>query len=214
MTTDEIYAHYRIMPNLQLHQLRVAAVARMIGTLRNAEIDLLVRAGLLHDMGNILKADLSLFPTEFYGDRDRTYWEAVKESFGTYGRNEHEATLSIVRELNQPERVIGLIEGMGFSKAKDILETGSLELRILEYADQRVSPYGVTSMRERLEEGRARYMRVHAPVLNNDAVFETSFQACVDLEKLLFRDLALSPSDINEESIQPAIQELRGYQLA
>ena len=78
MTIWEAYEAYRIMPNLRLHQLRVAAVARELAQALHADVELVTRAALLHDMGNIMKSDLTQFPPEFYGDEGLAYWEEVK----------------------------------------------------------------------------------------------------------------------------------------
>jgi len=54
------------MPSLQLHMFRVAGVASVIcENFKQPELinqDDIVSACLLHDMGNIIKFNLSLFP--------------------------------------------------------------------------------------------------------------------------------------------------------
>ena len=64
MTILEIYEKYKIMPQLQEHQLRVASVAKTIcdHLLVPVHTDHVVSVCLLHDMGNILKFDLQKFP--------------------------------------------------------------------------------------------------------------------------------------------------------
>jgi 5'-deoxynucleotidase YfbR-like HD superfamily hydrolase len=60
----ELYDTYKIMPQLAAHQLRVAAVAYAItqAIFEPIHDEELISACLLHDMGNILKFDLSVFP--------------------------------------------------------------------------------------------------------------------------------------------------------
>ena len=64
MKISEIYQKYQIPPHLQLHMYRVSAVAWTICDNFDEELDKIkiVAADLLHDMGNIIKFDLKLFP--------------------------------------------------------------------------------------------------------------------------------------------------------
>jgi len=57
----KIYEKYKILPALQQHMFRVASVAKMIAEhmVIDVDIDCITKAALLHDMGNILKFNLS-----------------------------------------------------------------------------------------------------------------------------------------------------------
>ena len=64
----DIYKEYKIMPSLQMHMLRVAAVTKMIVDNYNMDLDKesLVVAALVHDLGNIVKMDnMATFPDFF-----------------------------------------------------------------------------------------------------------------------------------------------------
>ncbi len=63
-TVQQIYNDYNILPLLQLHQLRVAGVAKLITESITIPVDAqaVVLACLFHDMGNIIKADFTYFP--------------------------------------------------------------------------------------------------------------------------------------------------------
>lgn len=216
MTIWDAYEHYNIMPNLRLHQLRVAALARELALALKADHELVTKAALLHDMGNIMKSDLKVFPPDFYGDEGIEYWEKVKSEYGEkYGKDEHEATVSIARELGAGETVVAMLGSMGFSKAESILNEGSLELQILEYADQRVAPYGITSMEERLREGHERYKRrVDSDYGEDDQLFEHNRTMLKRLEAKLFEGLLITPDMLTEESLAGTIESLKGYQIA
>ncbi len=93
MTVGEIYDSYRIMPGLQLHQLRVAAVGKTVCDHFDRRVDMqsVLLACLFHDMGNIIKADLGLFKG-LLGEQSREYWEGVKQEYvEKYGTDEHVA---------------------------------------------------------------------------------------------------------------------------
>lgn len=213
MTIWDAYETYRIMPNLRLHQMRVAALARELAIALNADHELVTQVGLLHDMGNILKSDFSQFPPEFYGEKGVEYWEGVKREYAaTYGTDEHAATETIAREIGVPSNVIDMINSMGFSKMPAILETGSRELQVIQYADLRVGPHGVTSLEERMNEGRARYVaRSRAEFGENEAMFQTYRDVARTIEARLFEGLLIAPGMLTEESLTPVIESLREY---
>lgn len=213
MTIWEAYEAYRIMPNLRLHQLRVAAVARELALALHADAELVIRAALLHDMGNIMKSNFDQFPPEFYGEEGFAYWEGVKADCALrYGSDEHAATAAIAREIGVGEPIVKMLGGMGFSKAPSILETGSLELQILEYADQRVAPYGIVSMEERLREGHERYKaREHSEYGENDSIFQHNCELLRELEQKLFDGLKITPEMLSEGSLAKSIESLRDY---
>ena len=159
-TAPDIYTEYRIPPWLQEHQLRVAAVGVLFARAAGADERPVALTGLFHDMGNILKMDLS-------GERDVAgaeagtdveEWRAVREDFrAKYGDDEHAAALAIGRGIGLPEAVIGMIDNMRFARTEWILKGAPLEMRIAKYADLRVAPYGIVPLDERLAEARERY---------------------------------------------------------
>ncbi len=215
MTIWEIYEHYSIMPNLRLHQLRVAAIARTLAEALGADVELVTRAGLLHDMGNIMKTDFSQFPPEFYGDKGLEYWEGVKADCAQrFGHDEHSATAAIAREIGVSEGVVDIMSQMGFSKAERIVLQGSLELQILEYADQRVAPQGIVSMEERLREGHERYKeRARTEYGESDRQFESNSAYLKQLEEKLFEGLLITPELLTEESLTAMMDFLRDYAI-
>ena len=65
MNIFNIYAKYKIPPQLQTHQLRVAAVAKTICEHlwpKLSDMRTIISTCLVHDMGNIIKFDLDKFP--------------------------------------------------------------------------------------------------------------------------------------------------------
>jgi hypothetical protein len=215
MTTPrEIYAAYKIMPNLQLHQLRVAAVGKRIAESAPYALDekSIVLAGLFHDMGNIIKSDLSVFP-EFSEPEGAAHWEAVKAEFiQKYGDKTHRANIKIAQELKLPQRVIDIIDAVGFSNIKNVSDGDFWEEKIVEYADCRVGPRGVLPLRERSEEGRVRYIaRTANDTGYSEEMFEILYQEAVGLETQIFVMSTITPAEITDESIAPLIEQLWDY---
>lgn len=211
----EIYEKYKIPPNLQLHQLRVAGVASLVCDSFDKPLDKnsIITACLLHDMGNIIKFNFDVFPIEFYGTKGRTYWEKVKQEFiERYGENEHEATYKIIRELNISEKITYLVKAFGYVRSQDTLSSEDYELKIASYSDHRAGPHGILSMRQRHDDGRKRY------VLNKKARFDKDFfEARVSewqkIEQQIFEHCKIRPEDITDENINPLVEELKSFEI-
>ena len=130
MSISELYEKYQIMPQLAEHQLKVAGVARLICDNSDHGLDAgnIIAACLLHDIGNIIKFDLSvtdqLLPGRFSRE-DLAFWQGVKDWFvSKYGKDEHHASLKIIREIGVSERVAELVDCIGFQNGKSNAESG------------------------------------------------------------------------------------------
>ena len=211
---SEIYSEYKIMPALQQHQLRVAAVAAMIcDSIPDVDKESVVIACLFHDMGNIIKSDLSYFP-EFIQPAGLAYWEKVKQEYiQKYGADENAATTEIVKEIGLPRKAMERIEAIGFPKLPERVNDPSLENKICCYADQRVGPHGVLTILERLEEGKKRYAG-RTNKINTSELFEKLAKALEEVERQIFTISSIQPEDITDQTIEPYIAVLREAQLA
>ena len=215
-TVSAIYEEYRIMPGLQMHQLRVAAVGKLICDSLNASVDTeaVVQACLFHDMGNIIKSDLVLFP-ELLGDKGVEFWQAMKDEFiRKFGPNEHDAALVIAEKVGLPDVVASLISGVGFSNLEEIRDRGSIEMKIVEYADLRVAPLGILPMHGRIEEAGKRYIGRHPDMPTDTSRLDALNAAADEVERQIFARCSLHPEDITDERAAPVVEELRKYVLA
>ena len=209
----DIYEEYKILPNLQMHQLRVAAVIYQICQNINLEIDknLIVSAGLLHDMGNIIKAKLDYFP-EFLEPEGIQYWQKVQnEYFEKYGHNEHEATLMILKELNLNKEILEIVSKIGYPYVKEVVESSNFNIKICAYADFRVSPHSVLSIDGRAEESRKRYEGRKSDVTPEER--EIRHKYIQEIEKQIFSHAKINPEDINDESISKIIEGLKNFEI-
>jgi hypothetical protein len=230
MTILEVYEKYNIMPQLQEHQLRVAAVGKIICDNLTESIDAdklvpdsdpgsarysldIVTACLLHDIGNIIKFDLSKTKAMLNADLDLEYWQKVKDKFvEKYGSDEHVASVAIARELGVSERVLELVDCVGFHQAEDNLKSGDLGKQICAYADMRVMPKGITSLQERFADLRIRYAHRQNEWGGQDKrdIFEKNL---VEIEKQIFEKCSILPGDITDERVKKYVLELKGFSL-
>lgn len=202
MKIDAIYRKYKIFPGLAEHMRRVAAVANYIADHVTVAVDTedLVMACLLHDMGNIIKVNLTLRP-EFFAAEGLPYWQSVQDEYvAKYGPSEHVATNAIVNELGVNARVKEILSGIGFSRGPHNVTLDDLTIKIACYADQRVSPDGVVSLAERIAEGKARFSKRanldSAAMVNHEVRFEVMAAAQRTLEKQIFVVSSIRPDDV------------------
>ncbi len=197
------------MPNLQEHQLRVAAVAKTItdNFSGNLDVESIVTACLFHDMGNILKSDLARFP-EFVEEKGIEYWQGVKdEFFQKYGPDEHVATHMIAKEIGLNSGATECLNHIGFSNLS-INEIGdSFENKICNYSDMRVGPHGIISFEERLVDGHKRYSGSKHMVASEK--YEELAQSGRMIENQIFGQTKIRPEEITDEKIKDLMGELR-----
>ncbi len=215
-TPREIYAAYTIMPSLQLHQLRVAAVAKLICDNFKQPIEKrdVILACLFHDMGNIVKSDLTLYP-DLLEPEGQAYWENAKREFiQKYGLSAHAASVAIAREISLPESVVSIVDHIGFSEIENTGQGSSYEQKIAQYADCRVSTRGIVSVKERFEEAVGRYVKRYKTLEEATAAYALYTTWGHEIERRIFSETPLVPEDISDASAAPIIEELWEYPLA
>lgn len=238
MKITDIYTKYQIMLSLQLHQLRVASVAQLIcdSFIEKNEIESrsVVTACLLHDMGNIIKSDLSYFP-DFVKPEGLDYWQKIKDDFiDKYGRDEHVATKIIASEIfetdlrfknyeeknnhksyfinhNSSIKVMELLDAIGFSNAKIDYESENFNKKIAIYSDMRVMPRSVDSMKNRLEDGRIRFKQKSKKY--DQAHFDEMVSYLEKIELQIFERANISPADIDNEKIEKILPQIREFEI-
>lgn len=213
MNILDIYKNYKIMPNLQLHQLRVASVAWQICDSLFIEIDTesIIIACLLHDMGNIIKFDLNHFP-EYNKPEGLDYWQKVKNEYITkYGHDEHIASVKIAEELNLPKKVLNLIRKIDPHIISEIRDSDDLVEKICNYADQRVTPFEIVSVIERNNEAMERYKNhPHSFSEEHSNFFLNNMN---DIENQIFSNSKIKSENINNKSILVYLENLKNTEI-
>jgi HD superfamily phosphodiesterase len=214
MTIIDIYKKYKIMPQLQLHQLRVAAVAQQICDNLTLKVDkeAVIKACLLHDMANIIKFDLTQFP-QYSQPKGIDYWESVRQDFiQKYGVDEHMASVKIAKGLSMNEKILDYIESVDFGMAVQNAQRPELEPKICDYADLRVDPGGIVSVDQRLAEGAKRYKQRPDKWIKEEER-DKLVAACRQEESQIFAHCKIKPSDITNKSSAPIIKRLKSYEI-
>lgn len=203
------------MPHLELHQLRVASIAWIICDSLSLDLnkDLIVTACLLHDMGNVIKFDLSQTKSIFgLSDEEIEDITKVKNEFiDKYGDDEHEATVKIIKELGLSDNVIYLAGENRFSSMCKHSKEEDLLKKIIHYSDGRVGPHGVLSYDERMHDANKRYKNHKLSIEEEER--DRLVNCGKDIEKYIFSFSNIKPEDINDESVAPMIEELKNFEI-
>ncbi len=211
------YHQYQIMPILDLHMQRVAAVALTItqhlsSRLSEAEERNITAACLLHDMGNIVKFDLTQFP-QFLEPEGSHYWTQVQDGFKQkYGPVAHVVTRSIVSEMGVSDRVAELVEAVGFEQAEANIRSTDIAKKICAYSDVRVTPIGVTTLYNRLKDLDRRYASKYPrpEELQKRLRFR---EICQTLEQQIFASCTIEPDEITELSVASLRDDLAKFEF-
>jgi hypothetical protein len=203
-----IYDRFTIPNVLRLHLYRVASVAEMIcDNLDGIRVDSgnIVAACLLHDLGNIVKFDIKkdkspgLLGAE---TEDIDYWIGIKKKvMAKYGSVDHVATHNMLIELGADKRLITIIDNMS-----GIFGAGStdIEADICSYSDCRVSPGGVMSVTDRINEFYGRYKHSDDAALRARGLeLLESLGKVLDVERRIFAKARIRPDQIDDKSIKP-----------
>lgn len=204
MKVREIYKTYNINKGLAAHMLRVASVAKLICEhVYEANESAIVRACLVHDMGNLLKVKFDVSPEQFEPE-GVGFWQEIQDAMRReYGDDVHEATIAMIRQVATNE-VVALVQSMAFDHIHDIARGGNLDVQIALYADMRVGLHGVVSLDERFDDIEARYV----PQRFSSEELQLRREAGRRIEEIVFDDIALSPVQITEESTTRMHQQL------
>jgi hypothetical protein len=219
MQIQQLYEQYKVMPTLQTHMHRVAAVAFQI--INSVDLDLdqtsLITACLLHDIGNIVKFKLGLYPDALEPE-GLEYWQGVQNEIkNKYGESENEATRNILREIGLSREVLEIVDSIGFSKALQVKESSSFEKKIACYSDQRVAFYKIVSIRGRIEDGKERFLK-------NKNINPEEFEkydkerilfgnALLEIENQIFQHSKIKPEDITDDSISMYIDKSKSFNI-
>ena len=172
---------------------------------------------LLHDIGNLVKVTEdkfeSLFP-DTYQMESFQYWRNIRKSIiQRYGKTDTEATSNIVKEIKVSNTVMDMIEKKQFVKNVDTYNNNDYAIKICAYADQRVSPNGVLSLENRLNEAIVRYRGVKNASVNSPNR-EELVEYAKKIEQQIFNFVEGDPEQITDATIKDYVEELKKFQFS
>jgi broad specificity phosphatase PhoE/uncharacterized protein (UPF0147 family) len=216
--TKQIYEKYSVPTNVRRHMIQVAAVAELLceKSKKKTNKEDIIAAALIHDLGNIVKMnfdDKEKIKLLDLNDRKQLSFLRIKqkEFLQRYGSNDGMANQKIVEEIGVNQKVNYLFKHKALERETDQKWKNNLDLMIFTYADLRVAPNGVTTLKNRLAEFAKRY-----DLKSDKKKWEYSQAFCIfadDLEKTLFKNLLIKPKDITTLSIKKYFEKYEGAVL-
>lgn len=205
----KIYEKYYIPSHLQMHMLRVAACANFIidnWIGKELNKDSIIKVSLLHDMGNILKTNENEI-------QDKNLIELRKKYFIRYGENDHLLNLEIAQNEGLNKYELEILDAKRSRNNEQTLKSNSYEIKICAYCDQRVTPNGVTGIKERLEDAKTRYKDKPMSVWSDAKRADELIDCALNIEKQIMKYCNLKPEQINNYNIQEYIEKLKAYNI-
>lgn len=208
MNIIDIYNKYHIPKELQLHMLRVTACACLIiNNWKEKEINdkAIIRVLLLHDMGNLAKIKDN-------PENDEEFIRIRNKYIEKFGNDDHLISQEIGKELGLSDYELKIMQGKESKRNEEIMNSDSFEIKICAYCDERVSPYGVESIKDRLEDAKNRYRGTQS-VWGNEEKANHLIECALQIEKQIMQYCNISPEDINDKSIEKYIEELSNKEI-
>ena len=106
-----------------------------------------------------------------------------------------------------------ILDGKRSRKNEETLKSNSYEIKICAYCDQRVAPEGVVGLKERLEDAKIRYKNRPLSVWSNEEKANYLIDCAIGIENQIFKYCKLIPIDINDNSIEKYINDLKNYDI-
>lgn len=196
-----------------MHMLRVAAFGTIVTDKFDPNITIdresLLKAMLIHDMGNILKFDMNVTRSLGINEEQIRIIEIIQSEFRQkYGSDEHTATYAIAHEIGVPPKAHHILTNMGSSKIKHMISTDDWEVKIATYADNRIDPRGVTTLMKRWQDVLDRYKGT-AHKLGDAVEVEERKNHSFELERQIQSKCNLDLQNINDSTIAPYIERVR-----
>ncbi len=209
----EIFERFRIPQNLRDHMFRAAAVGELICDNWNGpelDKDAIVAVLLLHDLGNLVKMkfDTPLALKIMGKEAERVeYWKKVKqEVVEKYGKDDHRVTMKMVAELGVSERLVFLLNEKEWLQNSITAASDDFDLKICSYADQRIGPFGILSLRVRFEDVAERYkdMPKH---YSQEPSYAKIVAYGLELEKQIFEHCSITLEQVTDDAVQRYIDK-------
>lgn len=208
MTIKEVYEKFSIPPNLANHMVDVASICAFImeyWTGHDLNWNVVLKAALLHDIGNIVRIDFDNYKA-FGGEEniDVIYWKGLqKELIEKYGTDDHEATKKILEEIGVDSEIIQTIMDKSFVHSIDISHGDNWYTKILQYADLRVVPTGIVPMEERINDVKNRMTKYTSRPDFNELI-----EACRQIEKQIQKNIRVNVDEITKENMSVDVKKL------
>lgn len=215
---SQIYQTFNIPKNLAMHMLWVTSIGAL--TIENwsgpvIDRDRVISALLLHDIGNLIKFELSSSQAKKLYSKQELKKLVVfqKQMIGFYGDNADIANILILQELQVNKQIIQLLENHSFDYLPTLLDSENWNEKIVFYADLRVAPWGIVSVAQRVKNLRERYCHRN-PDWNNNSLYKKWLNWSTQLEDQLNQQTKIDLESIPQNRIEEKVLALSDYKIS
>jgi len=200
-----ILAEYHVPPHIVRHNQAVAKLAVFLARRLNekgeaVDVELLDRAGLLHDMMRVFdfqQPDYNRFERNL-PEQEKAKWQRLHAKYKAM--THEDAAYDVLKEQYQALALaIKRHRYMAMLDEKD--RPKSWEEKLLYYADMRVMHDKIVPLKQRLAEGHKRNIHMHGSAAQskiNTAKVDTMIE---ELEKEIFEKIGLDPPEVTHDFI-------------
>lgn len=214
----EIYQRYFIPDHLAKHMLEVAAVGQLITkSWQGPEIrsQLVTSTLLVHDIGNLVKFDLSDTKPGALNRNlsDIPKWQKIQRQLQErYSKNAETANVKIMQELGFPQTMVSLMQEHTFEALPIQLNNQQWEHLICTYADLRIAPQGLVSITNRLQDLRERYRKRDAD-WSQPETYQQRLTSTLQTEAKLDELTQVSLPNITQKQLRQIVNQLTEYEF-
>lgn len=195
-----------IPQKLQEHMLRVASLAKIIldhwiGS--TVDKQAIIQACLFHDITKPMNFDLAK-QAQFgmSADEIANLDKLQRRLRSSYGDNEHHATVEVCKEIGCSPTAITIVDNLEWSYIPSLLSKNNLVSLIPIYGDMRVGPKGILTLKQRLDDLKAR---------TGESEHE---QNGMQLENIISNNVSIDLNGINDEQINQNFPELENLSIS
>lgn len=216
-TIQDIYTEYKIPPPLVHHLFRVAAFSLYVADHMQTDISFdrkfITSACLFHDIGNIIKFDFRPGRLLEISDAEAHKWLTVQQDFiKKYGNNENKAVNTIVAEVGLDQKVQTLLRQTGIEKIRYALLSDDWNAKLTRIGDERISPQGVVTVKQRYADILSRYAGRKHHLANKEENAER-ISLALKLEEQIQQKCTIDLQKITDTDIEPYIETLHDYEI-
>lgn len=216
----QVYDFFELPGSLQQHMLQTAALGLMIcqnWKSENLDQELILTTLLLHDLANLVKFELNstLSQSLLTSKHSLAYWQQRQNRFkNKYGENAEKANIKIIRELRpqQLEQITRILKNHSLDRLPSLLQQKNWEQKIVLYSDLRITPQGLSSIKERLLDLRQRYQNRDSN-WSDEKIFQTRLKNGLTLEKQLNNSTGRNITQLTTKDLVESKQKIEKFYL-
>ena len=200
-----LLAEYHVPPHIVSHCRAVAKLAVFLAQRLNEngaaiDIELLERAGLLHDMMRVFdfpERDYNLFERNLPAE-EQAKWQRLRTK---YKAMTHEDAAYDVLKERYPVLALTIKRHRYMAMLDEKDRPDTWEEKLLYYADMRVMHDEIVPLKQRLAEGHKRNVFSHGSAAKSKINIARVDPMIEEMEKEIFEKIALDPLEVTEEFI-------------